>query len=129
MKKRWNFSTEVSAEILIDVQVRGYSDPGVRTLANGDPGYPPESDEEREITGIRLEVFVGYDLSNPERPKRKVKTVNLPKELVNDLAPFVQEIVNREEINPSDGDHEPEIEERGECVLHGAYEGSDCPRC
>jgi len=36
------------------VEVNWYYDPGVWYLPNGDPGYPPESDEERIITYVTL---------------------------------------------------------------------------
>ena len=62
MKKRWKNVpgvTEVEAYLVIHFLSSGYHDPGCMYLSNGDPGYPPEGDEERvldymEMGGLRV---------------------------------------------------------------------------
>lgn len=49
----------VGDDLVIHFLSSGYYDPGCRTLRNGDPGYPPEGDDERvldyvERDGVRL---------------------------------------------------------------------------
>lgn len=41
-------------EVSINYKSTGYSDPGVHTLSNGDPGYPPEGDDERIVSSVEL---------------------------------------------------------------------------
>lgn len=128
MKKRWNFTTEIPVEIVAVVNVRGYDDPGVRTLRNGDPGYPPESEVEREITGIYLEEFQGWDTSHRKHPKRQMKRIDLPKDLVDQIADYIQKTIN-ENTEIIENEPEEEIEERYDCPIHGLQDGPDCPRC
>lgn len=147
-KTRWNFTAEITTDLIIEAQVRGYSDPGIRTLRNGDPGYPPERDEEREITGARFELLTGWDHSDPAHPKAIRRQIKLDSEQLAAMRPILEEIVDLEDINPADYEQEPVDHsddpcpcgdpdcsrtfghpEEYDCPIHGPQETADCPRC
>lgn len=65
MNRKWDFQTELYFEPSIDeshylseweitVRVHGYHADAVMYLRNGDPGYPEEGENEKEIVGISI---------------------------------------------------------------------------
>ncbi len=42
-------------ELLIEIESDGYSDPGRGYESNGDPGYPPEGEDERRVVSVMLD--------------------------------------------------------------------------
>ena len=45
---------EVECTVRIKLKCSGYYDPGCMYLNNGDPGYPPEGDDVREVQSIEI---------------------------------------------------------------------------
>lgn len=130
MKQRWNFTAEIPVELIVQAQVRGSSSPAVPYLRNGDPGHPAEFDEEREVTGAYIDICIGWDYSERFRPRRLMKRIPLTQDQIESVRDILQEVVDREALNPADYEQDPpEIEEHYDCPIHGLQETSDCPRC
>jgi hypothetical protein len=57
MKRSWRnvpFTVADEVEIVLHCTSTGYYDSGVHTFSNGDPGYPPEGEDERQVVGVYL---------------------------------------------------------------------------
>lgn len=65
--------------LVIDWKSSGYNDPGCWNLPNGDPGYPPEGDDERTMEAVRLEWKVdGEPITAAEERSGKLGKIALP---------------------------------------------------
>tara|TARA_Y100000034_G_scaffold114215_1_gene150057 strand:- start:1193 stop:1840 length:648 start_codon:yes stop_codon:yes gene_type:complete len=85
-------------EISIDYESSGYYDPGVHTLSNGDPGYPPEGEDERIVNGATL-IIDG---------KTKIQ---MPKELFQTIQERWGPSIDDDDLDTSDvGYDEPEYD-------------------
>jgi uncharacterized protein YneR len=107
-------------EIIIKVNCKGYYDPGCWYLRNGDPGYPPEGDEERLIDAI------GTIQPNKQAWNGKA-FVRFPKELEDKLAehPIITKYIEDYDLYyPTEEDLMPDFEDDEPAGTYN-YEGLD----
>jgi len=82
------------AEVQINFSSSGYEDPGVHTFRNGDPGYPPEGDDERTVTDVRI-------VDGPQAPP----------EVAQELEQHYQNEIQEVEIDTEPDYPEPDYED------------------